>query len=460
MEFFLKKIVVKFGGSNLKTNQDIKNIIKVVKNYDRPLVIVVSAFFGVTNYLQEGITKVQESLNHIDEIYKFIKLLKKEAIENHISNLELQDEINSALEVRLEELANYLKGIHYIGDVPDFVEDRILSYGEKLSSLLLTYILKHNNIDAEEKLPEDIGLTTYGNSKNSSIDFVTSKPLVSKALKEDKIYIIPGFYGISPNGRIALLGRGGSDYSAASLASLVDAESLDIWKDVDGYLSADPKFVTNPIKISNLSYREAAELSYFGAKILHPRTVEPLMEDAIPIRIFNITKDNPELKPISIISKDESVISSVIKSVTYSDNFSVLKLSGPGVGIKPGILSRLTGLLDQHDINILSVVTSGTCINIYIEDEDLREAAMLVKSNDFHTITKITPMSNLSIVAIVGEGILIHHGLVYKMLHAINSEGINAKIISGGASDVAAYIVIETVDRNKGIKVIHDIFFN
>lgn len=455
----MKKIVVKFGGSNLKNSEDLSKIINVVKNYNRPLVIVVSAFYGVTNYLEEGICKVQESIDHIYEIHKFIKNLKKEAIENHIDNKKIKNEIYNSIDKRLEDLENYLKGIHYIGDVPDFVKDKVLSFGEKLSSLLLTSILKHNNIDAEEKLPEDIGLTTYGESKNSSIDFKKSEHSVCEALKGNKVYIIPGFYGVSPKGRIALLGRGGSDYSAASFAKLINAESLDIWKDVDGYLSADPKLVSNPIKISNLSYREAAELSYFGAKILHPRTVEPLIEASIPIRIFNITRDNPKLIPLSIINHEESILPSIIKSVTYSDNFSVLKLSGPGVGIKPGILGRLTTLLDNNSINILSVVTSGTCINIYIEDKDLREATLLVENNSFHTITNIIPLDNLSIVAIVGEGILAHHGLVYKMLHAINSEGINAKIISGGASDVAAYVVIETVDRNRAIKVIHNGFF-
>jgi len=457
--FYLKKIVVKFGGSNLKTPEDIKNIIKVVKSYNRPLVIVVSAFFGVTNYLIDGISKVQTSINHIDEINSFIKGIKKEAINQHIDEKILQDEVFTKIEERLLELENCLRGIHYIGDVPDFVEDKVLSFGEKLSSLLLTAIFKHNGIDAEERLPEDMGFTTFGTFRNASIDYEVSMEGVNSALKEDKVYIVPGFYGISPKGRITLLGRGGSDYSAASFANLIDAESLDIWKDVDGYLSSDPKLIEKPVKIKNLSYREAAELSYFGAKILHPRTVEPLMKKSIPIRIFNITKENPTLIPLSIISHEENILASVIKSVTYSDNFSVLKLNGPGVGNKPGILGRVTTLLDDHDINILSVVTSGTSINIYLEDIDLKEATLLVEKANFHTITNIKPMDDLSIVAIVGEGILQHHGLVYKMLSSMNKEGINAKIISGGASEVAAYVVIETKFRNKTIKVIHDGFF-
>lgn len=455
----MRKIVVKFGGSNLKDKEDLKKIVNVVKSYNNPLVIVVSAFYGVTNYLTEGIKKVQNSIDHIDEMQKFIKDLKRETIESHITDTQIKDELYSLINSRIKELENCLKGIHYIGDVPDFIEDKILSFGEKLSSLILTAILSHNDVDAIERLPEDIGLTTFGEYKSASIDFETSKPRIAEALKEDKIYVIPGFYGVSPKGRIALLGRGGSDYSAASFAKLVDAESLDIWKDVDGYLSADPKLVSSPRKIKSLSYREAAELSYFGAKILHPRTVEPLMDKCIPIRIFNITKENPSLTPLSIINEEESVSASVIKSVTYSDNFSVLKLSGPGVGIKPGVLARLSTLMDNHNINILSVVTSQTCINLYLEEKDLKEATLLVENSDFHTVKKITPMENLSIIAIVGEGILSHHGLVYKMLHAINSKNINAKIISGGASEVAAYIIIETVDRDSAIKVIHSEFF-
>ena len=455
----MKKIVVKFGGSNLKSSDDLKKILKVVRSYNRPLVIVVSAFFGITDYLINGMTEVQKSIDHIDEIKTFIQNLKREAIEGHIDSKELQSEAFKTIDKRILELENCLKGIHYIGDIPDFVEDKVLSFGEKLSSLLLTTILKHNGIDAEEKLPEDIGLITYNSHRNASIDFETSRPLVKEALKENRVFVIPGFYGVSPKGRISLLGRGGSDYSAASLANLIGAESLDIWKDVDGYLSSDPKLVENPIKISKLSYREAAELSYFGAKILHPRTVEPLIKGSIPIKIFNITKENLGLIPLSIINHEENISESVIKSVTYSDNFSVLKLGGPGVGNSPGILGRITTLLDDHDINILSVVTSGTCINIYIEDADLKEATLLVENGNFHTITNITPMDNLSIVAIVGEGILVNHGLVYNMLASINREGINAKIISGGASEVAAYVVIETVDRNRAIKVIHEGFF-
>ncbi len=455
----MKKIIVKFGGSNLKTREDLQKIIRVVKTYNRPLVIVVSAFFGITNYLIKGIEEVIGSEDHISTMQKFIRELKAETIESNIRDNKEKSELYEKIDRRLGDLEKYLKGVHYIGDVPEFVEDQILSYGEKLSSLMLTGILNSAGIPAEEKLPEDIGFITDGEFQNASVNFESSAETVSRELSGDKVYVIPGFYGISEEGKVTLLGRGGSDYSAAAFARCLDAESLDIWKDVNGYMSADPKLVKNPVRIRELSYTEAAELSYFGAKILHPRTVEPLMDKDIPVRIFNIDKENPSLEPLSVIDSRVILAENVVKSVTYSDNFAVLKLNGPGVGIKPGVLGHICTILDTHGINIKSVVTAQTCINIYLEQSDLREADMVIRKSKLPTIREITPLENLSVIAIVGEGILNSHGLAFKMLNAINREKINAKIISGGASEVASYIVVESINRDRAIGVIHSEFF-
>ncbi|MBI9105016.1 MAG: aspartate kinase [Spirochaetales bacterium] len=455
----MKKIVVKIGGSNLKTRDDIQKIIQVVKNYNRPLVIVVSAFFGVTDYLIKGIKMVQDSADHIITMQEFIRDLKASTIEANISDETRKVELYNKIDERLGDLERYLKGIHYIGDVPDFVEDVILSYGEKLSSLMLSGILNAEGIETEEKLPEDIGFYTDGEFQNGTVDFQLSEKSVSRALSAEKVFVVPGFYGISREGKVTLLGRGGSDYSAASFARCLGAESLDIWKDVHGYMSADPKLVDDPKRIKKLSYREAAELSYFGAKILHPRTVEPLMDRNIPVRIFNINEDNPDITPLSVIDSDTVISENVVKSVTYSDNFAVLKLSGPGVGIKPGVLGNISTILDTHGINIKSVVTSQTCINIYLDQADLKESVRVIKKSDLPTIQEITPLDNLSVVAIVGEGILSNHGLAFKMLQAINRKEINARIISAGASEVAAYIVVDAKNRDLAIRVIHDEFF-
>jgi len=454
----MKKIVVKFGGSNLKSKEDIQKIIKTIKGYDRSLVIVVSAFYGITNFLTEGLETVRRDDKHITSMINYLKNMKRETLEENIDDEEIRSDAYTKIKERLEELEKYLLGIHYIGEIPEFVEDKVLSYGEKLSSLMLTLILRNHDIDAVEAMPEDIGLVTDGAFRNASIDFEKSSDKVKKALHKDRVFIVPGFYGVSDDGKVNLLGRGGSDYSAAAIASCIDAESLDVWKDVNGYMSADPRLIPNARKIKKLTYNEAAELSYFGAKILHPRTVEPLLHNEIPVRIFNINNAGI-IDPLSVICSSGNGNSSDLKSVTYSDSFAILKLEGAGVGIKEGILAKVTSMFDANRINIKSVVTSQTAINIYLESPDLHRAVTLLENNTPHTITSVIPQDDLSIIALVGEGLIHSQGLAYKMIGAVAEQGIDLKIVSLGASDSAAYCVVDRKDREEAVKVIHKTFF-
>lgn len=454
----MKKIVVKFGGSNLKSKEDIGKIIKTIRAYNRPLVIVVSAFYGITNYLTEGLETVRNDENHIAQMIAFLKNMKRDSLEENISEEKLRASAYEQVKERLDELEKYLMGIHYIGEIPDFVEDRVLSYGEKLSSLMLSLILQSHGIDAVEAMPEDIGLVTDGAFSNASIDFENSRNKVKDSLSKDKIYIVPGFYGISPDGKVNLLGRGGSDYSAAAITSCIEGESLDVWKDVNGYMSADPGLVSGAIRVNHLTYNEAAELSYFGAKILHPRTVEPLLESSIPVRVFNINHAG-QIDPLSEIGPEDPQAQSSLKSVTYSDTFAILRLEGAGVGIKEGILAKVTSLFDNNRINIKSVVTSQTAINIYLESPDLERAVSLLETNTPHTITSVIPQDNLSIIALVGDGLIHSQGLAYKMIGAVAEQGIDLKIVSIGASDSAAYCVVDRNDREEAVRVIHRTFF-
>ncbi|MBF9015620.1 MULTISPECIES: aspartate kinase [unclassified Oceanispirochaeta] len=455
----MKKIVVKFGGSNLKTREDIQKIVSTVKLYNRPLVIVVSAFYGITNYLTEGIRTVRRDDSYITEMISYLKEMKRATIEENIDNEEDKEEAYNLIRERLDQVERNLLGIHYIGDIPNFIEDRILSYGERLSSMLLALILKHKGFDAQELLPEDMGLITDGEFSNGTINFKASEGPVAKALSAEKIFVVPGFYGISEEGKVTLLGRGGSDYSAAGIARCVKAESLDIWKDVNGYMTADPKMVPAASRVDSLSYTEAAELSYFGAKILHPRTVEPLEHMNIPIRIFNIDGPKDKLTPLSCIGTPKNEPDNRPKSVTYSDDFSILKVNGPGVGIKPGILAKLTETLDREQINIKSVVTSQTAINFYLESADLDRAVKSIKAIEEQAIIKVQGISDMSIVSLVGSGIAHEPRAAYRMLKALSDENIHTQIVSLGASEVAAYVVVKQEDKQRAVKAVHKEFF-
>ncbi len=455
----MKKVVVKFGGSNLKSRADIQRIVERVRLYDRPLVIVVSAFYGVTDYLSRGIRAVRGDESRVGEIVAFLRSLKVQAIEENIDSPSAREEAYALVAERLDEVERCLLGVHYIGDIPNFVEDRVLSYGERLSSLLLSLILRYRGLDARECLPEDMGLVTDGEFSNGTIDFGASCSSVREALRGDGIYVVPGFYGVSDEGKVTLLGRGGSDYSAAGLACCLGAESLDIWKDVNGFMSADPKLVPQASRVEALSYTEAAELSYFGAKILHPRTVEPLEEPGIPVRVFNINGDAGVLCPLSIIGPDVRGECSSPKSVTYSDDFAILRVAGPGVGIKPGILARITEAMDRKLINIKSVVTSQTAINFYLESADLPRAMDCCRALKEQTIKGLQGIDDMSIVSLVGAGIAHEPLGAHRMLQALARVGIHTQIVSLGASDVAAYVVVNHRDREEAVRAVHREFF-
>jgi len=228
---------------------------------------------------------------------------------------------------------------------------------------------------------------------------------------------------------------------------------------VDGFLSADPKIVKNPVVIKNLNYNEAAELSYFGAKILHPRTVEPLIESNIKIKLYNIN-DYKRLNPVSIINATSHISKRIVKSVTYTDDISILKLKGVGVGIKPGILSKITTAFDNHNINIKSVITTQTAINFILSKNDIITATELIKKLNLEIIYSIECVIDISLIAVVGEGMVSQKGIAKKVSGAIAKKNINIEIMSLGASDVAAYFIVKTADCLVAINEIHSEFFN
>lgn len=455
----MKKIVIKFGGSNLRTKEDVARIIRVISNYQTPVVIVVSALFGVTDILVKTTREVPREQKAVGRIKRSLMEMHRRVITLYIENPEYKKRAEKKISERIDKLEHYLLGVHYLGETPDFVRDVVLSYGERLSSLLLASILKYKGIDCEEILPEQLGLVTNGEYGNAVVDFSAAEKNLKKYLSEPRRYIVPGFYGISSDNRVTLLGRGGSDYSAAAIGRCIDAASVDLWKDVDGFMSADPRIVEKPVSVDSLTYREAAELSYFGAQILHPRTFGPLMDKQIPLRLFNIKKDSGNGAPLTVINNKLVIKDDVIKSVTFSDDFGILKLTGPGVGMKPGIMAKVTTRLHEGSINIKSIITAQTSINILLAREDLYKSCKMIKEMAFLTIVTVSCVDDISLIAVVGEGMLDCPGIASRVFGAVSRHKVNIMIISAGASGVATYFIIERKDREKTVRSIHEEFF-
>ena len=455
----MPKIVVKFGGSNLRSQEEIHHIIKVVTNYNQPIIVVVSAFYGVTNYLAGALERARHDEGVADQTVQYLSDLKLELIDQLIKDQALRQDTDRLLQGQMEELKNYLHGIALTGDASKALEDHVLSYGERLSAIFLNGIFLSQGLVSRVSFPEEIGLITDGEFGNATADFVLSTGKVREALCEDCIHVIPGFYGVSKDKKTTLFGRGGSDYSAAAIARCVGASSLDIWKDVNGFLSSDPKLVEQPVLIQKLSYNEAAELAYFGAKILHPRTVEPLIDPRIAVRIFNIYGTLDVNSPLSVISREKSVQAGVIKSVTYSDDFGLLKLKGPGVGLKPGILAKVTTALHLGGINISSVLTSQISINILLAKKDLQNAYAIVSAIELSAVGKLQIDDDIAIVAAVGHGITDNYGIAARIFTALASQSINVLMSCSGASPIVSYYLVRTCDRSSSVKAIHREFF-
>ncbi|MCP2596308.1 aspartate kinase, partial [Candidatus Aminicenantes bacterium AC-335-G13] len=320
--------------------------------------------------------------------------------------------------------------------------------------------LTQNGIKATELESEKIKIITDDSFENATVDLKETKlnfekhvvPLLNKGI----IPVITGYYGCTKKGKITTFGRNGSDYSAAVVAYALNSPILEIWKDVDGFMSADPKIVRNAKRITRLSHYEAAELSYFGAKILHPRTVEPLTELKTKIIIRNFYKDGGRgtlILPKGYVKKN------IVKSVTFNNEIGVFRIYGPGVGYKPGIIGEIGNLLSQKGINIYSILTSQTCINLLINKRDLEKSHEVLNNLCGGVIEKFVLVRDIALIAVVGEGIKKRKGIAAKVFSAVAKKNINVEMISSGASEVAYYFVVKEKDLKKAVIAIHDEFF-
>ena len=271
------------------------------------------------------------------------------------------------------------------------------------------------------------------------------------------ICFIPGFYGISEPGEITTFGRGGSDYSAAVVAASVKADVLEIWKDTEGFMTADPDNIPHCRLIPELTYEEAAELSYTGAGILHPRTVEPVRKAGIHIAIKNTY--NPDA-PGSMIKAKANKAKQIVKSVSYTADVAVLKIYASGVGARFGFLSQITENLASSGINIKSVVTSQTCVSILLSRKDIDAGHSSIKKIRPTLFRESSTVADVALVSIVGEGLQTNRGVAAKCFTAVSDANVNIEMISFGTSNAALYFLVKEGALDRTIHALHNMFFD
>jgi aspartokinase/homoserine dehydrogenase 1 len=458
-------VVYKFGGTSIGNVERIKNVAFILKRNlkkYKEIGVVLSAFGGVT----DSLIKISTTASKGDPDYEFqLKQLEEQHIKivKELLPVKYQTETLSCVKLTLNELEDVLHGVFLVKEFSSRSLDFIMSFGERLSSYIVSSYLNATGINTEFIDSRKIIKTdeSFGNAK---VDFVLTSELIKQAFKSPvKLKIVTGFIGSTVNEETTTLGRGGSDYTAAILASVLNAKEIGIWTDVDGVLTADPRKVKNAFPIQSLSYEEAMELSHFGAKVIYPPTMQPALNKGIPVRIKNTF--NPDFKGTLIGSKTNRN-GYLIKGISSIDNISLLGINGSGMVGVAGTAERIFSALASKNISVILITQASSehslCIAVL---PTYASAAQKAIELEFRyeikegLVNKPEVESSMSIIAVVGENMRRTPGIAGKVFNSLGRNGINISAIAQGSSERNISVVIPRQDEAKALNVLHDAFF-
>jgi len=453
--------VLKFGGTSVADSKSINNVISILKDNDEPLFIIVSALGGITNLLQKCIVSKGQS---VDGIINEIEQRHLEVI-NNLSVLDKQSSLKSFLKHNLNELEDILDAISTIDEVTDKTISKVLTLGEILSSCIIYEIIKQKGFDISYIDSRELIFTKEFNNSQVLDSNKTSISIKNKiGLIKSKLVIAPGYICTNEKGETSNLGRGGSDYSAAIYAKNLNAKVLEIWTDVSGVFSANPKIVKKASPIEFLSYKEAMELSFFGAKVIYFPTLQPLIEDNIPVFIKNTFEPSAEGTCISNSTKLDN--DEVVKGISHIENISILNFEGSGMVGVPGFSKRFFEALSSNQVNVVMITQASSefsiCIAINSDDAQLAKQ-VIDKEFEFEIsqkrINESQIESNLSNIAIVGDKMKSKKGISGKLFSSLGNNNINVRAIAQGASERNISIIIDEANAKKALNALHESFF-
>ncbi len=447
----MSNCVVRFGGNSLSKFPVLEAFASLLSESGNDETVVVSAVPEIQQTIEQGIELLISNSVTADLVIVQIQNLVNERL-----NIFNQSEADENLDRELKNLQNLLKGIEFTGDFSLTLKDQVISYSERITAGILHLFLSKNQIISTLIFPEDIGLRVTEEFGNATILYDESTDLPN--LLPKGINLIPGSYGITSGGKIARLGKRSADYSAAGITRLIHADLLQLWELDKEFRTSDAAFIAGSQLIPRLTYAEASELSYFSEQSIHPRIVEPLISNHIPIHVYRLINKGKELT--TIINSESFVTPNVVKSVVHTEEIAVLKLNGPGVGFKPGILAKVTSAFHQSAINIRSVITSQVSINIILNKNDIEKARQICSQLPLSSVSEIIIEDQVSLIAVVGHGMQQHHGVSAKLFTAVAQHKINVLLSGSGASDLVSYLIVDQKDTRKAIAEIHNIFFN
>ena len=455
--------VLKFGGTSVADSKNIHQVLSIVKNTSvtHRVVVVVSAMGKTTDVLIQG-AKMAEQKN---KAYKDLLLSLEE---HHIKTIQelisvqQQREHISYVKQLFKQLETIYEGCFLLQELSPRTLAKISSFGELLSSFIIS-VAAVKEMDAVYKDSRDL-IVASNNYLGALVDFESTNKKIQTFFSSHhhRVTIVPGFVARTTEGKTTTLGRGGSDYSAAIYAAALMADELQIWTDVSGMFTANPKVVKQAYEISHISYQEAMELSHFGASVIYPPTIQPILQKEIPILIKNTFQ--PEDKGTLITKETEQ--NSAAKGISHIDKIALITLEGIGMVGIPGFSKRLFEALSLHQINIILITQASSELSICIAvTEDETQLARKAINETFAyeiQLKRVKPVEiekNLSIIALVGDNMKSHQGLSGKMFSALGKNNVNVRAIAQGASEKNISAVISKNDAKKALNTLHERFF-
>lgn len=468
-------IVMKFGGTSVGSADAFAQVATIVKQKvaeqaatERPgVVVVTSAMSGVTNMLIEAAQKAARGDESFHQVQQDSLLLKHQVVAGRlIEDGAERAALTRIFEQRLSEFDRLCTSIAVLGELTNRGLDVVSGLGERMAAPLLAAVLRASGLKAESIDATEIVVTDNVFGSAAPLAALTEQRCRERLLpliEEGIVPVVTGFIGATVDGVPTTLGRGGSDYSGAIVGAALDADEIQIWTDVNGVMTADPRAVPNARSLRHLSYEEVAELAYYGAKVLHPKTVTPAIEKKIAVRVLNTFE--PQHPGTVITEKPEADAKGTVKAITAIRQMNLITIGGRGMMGVPGIAARTFGAVARTGANVLMITQSSSEQSIcFVVPESSAESVIGELRDEFSRelerryIDDIHAMPHINIVAVVGSGMRGTPGLAARVFTAVAAHGINVIAIAQGSSEANISLVVADGDATQVVRAIHDIF--
>lgn len=462
------RLVMKFGGTAINSANKIIHVANLIKSQkqkeNNDIVSVVSAVRGMT----DGILSIYDSIKRGDKtsIEDFINNTRDihiTIIDQAIKDKKIKNEAQFVIMKLLDELQDILGGIVLLAEITPRSLDYLMSFGERLSTPIVSFVLRDIGLRSEYLTGKEVGILTDSNFGEARPLMDTTKLRVvhkiEPLLKDNIIPVITGFIGTDQNGNITTIGRGGSDYTATIIAASINANEVWLWSDVDGLMTADPKIVKEAKVLREVSFAEAMEMALFGAKYMHPRALEPVIDTKIPIRIrntFNVKDEG------TVISQNPSKASQkIVKSITAIRHTALIDVSGGGMVGAPGTAAKIFDALAKNSVNIMMISQSPSesSISMVVRKSDLDKATITLDLNLLGKVIKqVNVNDDVAVIAVVGSGMRGIKGVAAKVFSAVAKRNINVIMIAQGSSELNLAFVVNDRDCDQAVRTLHEEF--